>query len=149
MSDTADSLGNKVYFKHQLNKKESFMERRSEKRKNIEVLEVEHIIDNNSLKKICTRGQIVDTSIKGFLISVERQDLLSNDLKGNLTLEKLKGYSLSLYIPQMDLELDGTVGLTRHRGQGIFEILIHFSDDTPRYWRECLMDLLPEPNEVV
>lgn len=124
------------------------MERRAAKRKNIHSLEIEHVIDNDTLKKICSKAMIVDTSIEGFLVVIERQDLLSDDLKGNLTLDTLKDKSLSLYVPAMDLELDGTVGLTRHAGQGRFEVLLKFSSDTPRYWRECLMDLLPEPDEI-
>ena len=124
------------------------MERRSVKRKIIESLTVEHVVDNKTLKKICSTAQIVDTSIKGFLIVVKREDLLREDLKENLNLENLKGASLSLYIPRMDLELDGTVGLSRHVGKGVFELLINFAPDTPKYWRECLMELLPAPDEL-
>ena len=79
---------------------------------------------------------------------IERQDLLSDQLKGNLSLDILKDRPLSLYVPAMNLELDGVVGLTRHAGRGRFEVLIKFSADTPKYWRECLMDLLPEPDEI-
>ncbi len=124
------------------------MERRAVKRKNIESLDVEHIINNETLKKICVKGQIVDTSIKGFLLLIAREDLISNDLKGNLTLDAMKGMSISLYVNQMELELDGTIGITRHKGKGIFEVLVNFSPDTPKYWRECLMDLLPKPGEL-
>jgi hypothetical protein len=124
------------------------MERREVKRKQIETLDVEHVIDNDTLKKICSKAQIVDTSVKGFLLLISREDLLTNDLKGNLTLDSLKGTSISLYVNHMELELDGTVGLTRHKGKGQFEVLVNFSPDTPRYWRECLMELLPQPGEI-
>lgn len=124
------------------------MERREVKRKNIESLDVEHIINNETLKKICLKAQIVDTSIKGFLLLISREDLLSNDLKGNLTLDAMKGMSISLYVNPMELELDGIVGITRHKGKGMFEVLVNFAPDTPRYWRECLMDLLPQPGEL-
>lgn len=124
------------------------MERRAAKRKNIHTLDIEHVIDNSTLKKICSKAKIVDTSIEGFLIVIERDDIIREDLKSSLSLETLKDTSLSLYVPFMDLELDGTVGLTRHVGKGTFEVLIRFSTDTPKYWRECLMDLLPEPDEL-
>lgn len=124
------------------------MERRAVKRKHIESLDVEHIINNETLKKVCKKGQIVDTSIKGFLLVIAREDLLLDELKGDLCLDKLKGMSISLYVHQMELELDGIIGVTRHKGKGIFEILVNFSPDTPRYWRECLMDLLPKPGEL-
>ncbi len=123
------------------------MERRQVKRKQVQTLEVSNIVSCETLKPVCTRAQIIDTSIKGFLLLIERQDLLSNDLKGNLTLDSMKGMELSLYVEQMELELDGVVGLTRHRGKGLFEVLVNFSNDTPKYWRECLMDLLPQPGE--
>jgi len=123
------------------------MERRAAKRKVIHSLDIDHVIDNNTLKKICTKAKIVDTSIKGFLLVIEREDLLLEDLKSSLTLESLKDMSLSLYVPAMDLELDGNIGVTRHVGKGTFEVLVEFSADTPKYWRECLMELLPEPNE--
>jgi len=124
------------------------MERRAAKRKNIHTLDIEHVINNHTLKKICSKAKIVDTSTEGFLIVIEREDLMMGDLKDGLTLEALKDMSLSLYVPFMDLELDGTVGLTRHIGKGTFEVLVNFSDDTPKYWRECLMDLLPELDEI-
>lgn len=124
------------------------MERRQVKRKQVETLEVSNIVNSDTLKKVCKRAQIIDTSIKGFLLLIAREDLLSNDLKGNLTLESMKGMGLSLYVEQMELELDGIIGLTRHKGKGMFEVLVNFSSDTPRYWRECLMDLLPKPGEL-
>ena len=124
------------------------MERRQEERKQIETLEVSNIVNSETLKKVCKRAQIIDTSIKGFLLLVAREDLISNDLKGNLTLDSMRGMSLSLYVEQMELELDGVIGITRHRGKGMFEVLVNFSSDTPRYWRECLMDLLPQPGEL-
>ncbi len=124
------------------------MERRSEKRKYIQHLDVEQIVNNDTLKQICTKAQIIDTSISGFLLLIARKDLLINDLKGNLTLDALKGMSISLYVHQMELELDGTIGLTRHRGKGMFEVVVSFSPDTPTYWRECLVDLLPQAGEL-
>lgn len=48
----------------------------------------------------------------------------------------------------MNLDLDGTVNRTLHKGRGNFEIAIEFSRDVPEYWRECLIDLLPAPGEM-
>jgi hypothetical protein len=53
-----------------------------------------------------------------------------------------------LFLPQMNLDLDGTVMRTKHIGKGQFELGIKFSDDVPEYWRECLIDLLPRPGEL-
>lgn len=128
-------------------KKRGTMERRAVNRKLTDSIKVEHIISNENLKKLCKKGHIVDTSVKGFLVTLNRKDLLPDELKSSLTLESLVGHSISLYLPQMELELDGTVGVTRHCGKGQFEIFVSFSPDTPTYWRECLMDLLPQPGE--
>ncbi len=138
-----DSLGMGNFLK-----KDEKMERRSNQRKYIQHLDVERIVNNETLKKICNKAQIVDTSINGFLLLIARKDLLTNDLKGNLTLDVLKGMSISLYMHQMELELDGVISLTRHKGKGMFEVLVNFSSDTPRYWRECLIDLLPQAGEL-
>jgi len=124
------------------------MERRATKRKIIHSLDIEQIVNTKNLKKICSKAQVVDTSISGFLLVIQREDLMDEELKSGLNLDALKGVNLSLYIPYMDLELAGKVGLTRHVGQGTFEVLVNFSPDTPRYWRECLMELLPEPDEI-
>ena len=48
----------------------------------------------------------------------------------------------------MNLDLDGRVVRASHIGRGAFEIALEFSEDIPEYWRECLVDLLPEPGEI-
>lgn len=53
-----------------------------------------------------------------------------------------------LQIDEMNLELSGTVKRTKMVGRGVFEIGIDFSEDAPDYWRECLLDLLPTPDEM-
>ena len=82
------------------------------------------------------------------MIQIERKDLLPTDLKSNLSLDSLIGQQVVLFLPQMNLDLDGTVNRTAHKGKGCFEIAIEFSRDVPEYWRECLIDLLPAPGEM-
>lgn len=124
------------------------MERRAFKRKTVDTIGVEQMISNRTLKKICSKGHIINTSVNGFLIVINRKDLINKELRGGLNLDPLLNESVSLYIPQMELELDGTIAKTEHQGKGVFEIFIKFANDTPTYWRECLMDLLPQPGEI-
>ena len=124
------------------------MERRSLKRKKTQALSATQIINCDSLKRLFEVGYIIDTSLKGFLLSIDRKDVLQEDLKSSLTLDSLVGTPVSLFISEMELELDGQIKLTRHIGKGLFEVFVHFSPETPKYWRECLMDLMPQPGEL-
>jgi len=124
------------------------MERRSLKRKKTQALSATQIINCESLQRIFDLGYIIDTSLKGFLLSIDRKDVAQEDLKSSLSLDSLIGTPVSLFISEMELELDGKINLTRHIGKGVFEVFIHFSNDTPKYWRECLIDLMPLPGEL-
>ena len=124
------------------------MERRILKRKKTQDLLATQIINCDSLKKLFKVARIIDTSLKGFLLKIDRKDILQEDLKTSLSLESLVGTPISLFISDMELELDGKIKLTRHTGKGLFEVFIHFSSDTPKYWRECLIDLMPQPGEL-
>ena len=124
------------------------MERRSLKRKKTQSLSATRIINCDSLVKIFEIGHIIDTSLKGFLLSIDRKKFLQEDLKSSLSLDSLVGTPVSLFISEMELELDGKIKLTRHVGKGLFEVFIHFSPETPKYWRECLIDLMPQPGEL-
>ena len=79
---------------------------------------------------------------------IHRDDLQQSKHKSNLTLAELEGANVGMFLPQMNLDLDGVIKRTRHTGQGFFEVYIEFSKDVPEYWRECLMELLPVPGEM-
>ena len=53
-----------------------------------------------------------------------------------------------MFLPQLNLDLDGTIIRTKHIGKGVFEVALTFAPDTPHFWRECLVELLPAPGEV-
>ena len=124
-------------------------ERRILNRKSVDSIHVEEITSLNSYSLIANEGYIVDASIKGFLMVVTRKDLVPKELKENLSIDSLVGKKLCLYLPQMNLDLDGKVVRTNHIGRGVFEIALEFSDEIPEYWRECLVDLLPAPGEII
>ena len=123
-------------------------ERRIIDRKTVDSIHVSEITSLHSYQLIASEGYIVDASARGFLMVVTRKDLVPQEFRDNLNLDSLIGTILCLYLPQMNLDLDGKVVRAKHIGRGVFEIALEFSDDIPEYWRECLVDLLPEPGEI-
>jgi hypothetical protein len=123
-------------------------ERRINNRKEVDSLHVAEITSLNSYSLIAKEGYIVDASTKGFLMVLTRKDLVPSELKQNLNLDELIGKTLCLFLPQMNLDLDGKVVRTNQIGRGVFEVALEFSKDIPEYWRECLIDLLPAPGEI-
>jgi len=110
-------------------------ERRINNRKEVDSLHVAEITSLNSYSLIAKEGYIVDASTKGFLMVLTRKDLVPNELKQNLNLDELIGKTLCLFLPQMNLDLDGKVVRTNHIGRGVFEVALEFSKDIPEYWR--------------
>lgn len=96
---------------------------------------------------IANEAQIIDASSSGFCMLITRKDLVPKELKSTLTLDSMIGYQVAMFLPAMNLDLDGTIRRTSHRGKGVFEVAIEFSPEVPEYWRECLVDLLPNPGE--
>lgn len=122
-------------------------ERRTSTRKGISGVDASDITSLDNYRVIAKYGKIVDASINGFLIQVDRGDL-SKDLKSQLHLENLVGQGIAMVLPQMNLDLDGSIIRSSHIGGGMFELAVQFSSDVPEYWRECLIDLLPDAEEL-
>ncbi len=109
-----------------------------------------HFHNLTSLEKfaiLARTGVIVDASSRGFLLRVTRRDLVPRNLRGNLNIDCLVGERVMLKIEEMNLEIDGAIARTSMIGRGVFEIAIDFSESAPDYWRECLLDLLPDKGE--
>jgi hypothetical protein len=123
-------------------------ERRVAERKAVDQLVATDITSLSHYKVIAKIGCIVDASTKGFLLSIQREDLVPTELRQNLSLEGLVGQQVVLFLPQMNLDLDGSITRAKHKGKGQYEIAVNFSADVPEYWRECLVDLLPSPGEM-
>lgn len=113
-------------------------------RHNINPLEIHGMISIANLTPICDFGHITDASSTGFKLIVKHEDLCDPAVKGNMTLEGLKGQEVSLYIPIMDLDITGYVSRTKYISNKEYEIGIDYTADAPEYWRECLCDLLPK-----
>lgn len=101
-----------------------------------------------NLAKLTRGGNVIEASTTGFLVMVQREDLVPVALRKNLTLDDLVGTKVLLHLPQMNLEISGVITRTKLKGKEGFEIGIDYTEDSPEYWRECLVDLLPAPGEL-
>lgn len=124
-------------------------ERRIATRKVVDLIHVNELTSLSSYSVIAHEGVIVDASQSGFLLRVERTKLVPKEYRENLAMTTLIGHQVVMYLPQMNLDLDGTITRASHIGKGHFEIAITFAPDVPEYWRDCLVDLLPAPGEIL
>lgn len=123
-------------------------ERRVAQRKSVDYIHVAELTSLSSYAVIAREAVIIDASRTGFMMQIKRTDLVSDEYRENLSMDNLVGHQVVMFLPQMNLDLDGTIIRARHVGKGNFEIALTFSDDVPEYWRECLVDLLPAPGEL-
>jgi hypothetical protein len=123
-------------------------ERRIASRKVVDFIHVAELTSLSDYAVIAHEGVIVDASRTGFLLRIERTQLLPKHLRENLDLNSLVGHQVVMFLPQMNLDLDGTITRAAHKGKGSFELALTFSEDVPEYWRDCLVDLLPAPGEL-
>jgi hypothetical protein len=123
-------------------------ERRAAERKSVDSIEVAELTSLKHYQVLARSGQIIDASSSGLLMTLSRKDLVPKTLRENLSLQDLVGQHIVMFLPQMNLDLDGTIVRADHIGRGFFEVAIEFSDEVPLYWRECLIDLLPGPGEM-
>ncbi len=123
-------------------------ERRVAGRKAVEGILISDLTAITNYAVIAKAGRIVNASTSGFLLEIERKDLVPKSLRENLNLESLLGQHVALYLPQMNLDLDGSVTRATHMGKGRFVVGVDFSYEVPEYWRACLVDLLPMPGEM-
>ncbi len=122
-------------------------ERRVSNRKEVHPLKISYLAALDSMTKLVRHGVILNASPQGMLLHVKRDDLIPKALRGSLTLDTLVGDSVVIKIDEMNLELSGAITRTKFLGKEGFELAIDYSTDAPLYWRECLMDLLPTPEE--
>jgi hypothetical protein len=54
-----------------------------------------------------------------------------------------------MQIVEMALEIDGKIVRAQQATATYCEIAIDFTDNAPKYWRECLAELLPGLGEMV
>lgn len=122
-------------------------ERRMAERKPVEGIHFSHLTSYEKLALIAREGVLVDASSRGFLLHVDRKNLVPSSLRQNLTISVIEGEHILLRISEMDLDIDGIITRTRLVGKGVFEIGVEFTADAPEYWRQCFVDLLPDQGE--
>ena len=123
-------------------------ERRIATRKVVDFIHIAELTSLSSYSVIARTGVIIDASQSGLLLKIERTQLVPSELRENLSMMGLVGHQVVMFLPQMNLDLDGTITRADHVGKGHFEIAITFSADVPEYWRDCLVELLPAPGEM-
>ncbi len=128
-------------------RKDVLMNKRKHKRQLVDYIDFSDLCLSEDTEKICKHGKIIDASVSGFLIEIHRDNLSRHQDRQNLSLDHLVGEYVNIFLPQMNLDLEGKIHRCQHKGQGTFQLGIKFSSDIPEYWRECLMDLLPYPGE--
>jgi ATP-dependent helicase/DNAse subunit B len=106
-------------------------------------LTLDSISSMENLEKLAKYGEIVEASATGILIAIKREDFVSKDLRANLNIDQLIGKEVFFNIHEMDLEISGKVARTKFLGKKGFLVAVDYSSDSPEYWRECLMDMLP------
>jgi hypothetical protein len=116
-------------------------------RKLVEGLHVRNLTALDRFSVIARSAVLVDVSSTGMLLHVDRKQLLPKVLRENLTLQSIEGEHIMLQILEMDLEIDGRITRTRLIGKGVYEVAVDFVDEAPEYWRECLVDLMPDKNK--
>lgn len=133
--------------KKQKQKKSEYLNKRVAPRKEVEPIKVAYMSSLDDLAKIAKNCEIVEASSTGLLMIVQRTDLVPQSLRSNLDLNNLIGSRVYLKLEPMNIEISGEIKRTKFLGKKGFHIAVDYSEDAPEYWRECLMDLLPQPGE--
>lgn len=124
------------------------LDRRVAARKVVDFIHVNEVTSLSSYLVIAHDAVIIDASQSGFLLRIDRSKLVPKEYRENLSMVNLVGQQVVMYLPQMNLDLDGTVTRADHVGKGQFQVACTFSSETPEYWRDCLVELLPAPGEI-
>lgn len=117
-------------------------------RKEVSPVHISFIASLADFSKLTREAQIVEASATGLLMHVKREDLIAPSLRKNLNIDSLVGERVYFRLEDMNLEISGVVARTQFLGKAGFLVAVDYSDDAPEYWRECLMDLLPNPGEL-
>lgn len=124
--------------------KETASRRTHNERKNVAQVYVLNVKNVSTGEVYFSRASIVDVSPTGLLLRVQREHILTVPLRSTLTWVTLSNVSVGFTIEVMDTYIEGIVTRSKPEGKGEFLIAIDFREDAPEYWRNCLVDLLPD-----
>ena len=106
-----------------------------------ENLEVTKLSPVREPSMVIDSAHLFQISEKGFYIKLKRKNLPS-DLKKDLSLNTLLNKEIAMNLSIMNIQLNGVVTNVQHMGSGAFEIFVQCLNDTPKYWYDCLMDVI-------
>lgn len=118
-------------------------ERRIAPREAVDPIQIRGFTSLDHMTLLSRAGAIVEASTTGFLLHIERKELVPKQFQKELSLDALLGDKIILMIDAMNLEIGGRIARTKRVTKDLFEIAIDYSDDAPEYWREILVDMLP------
>lgn len=118
-------------------------ERRIAPREELDPIEIRGLTSLDHMTLLSRTGFIVEASTTGFLLHVERRDIVPKQFKEAISIHELEGDKVILWIDPLNLEIAGKIARTRRISKEMYEIAVDYSDDAPEYWRECLLELLP------
>jgi hypothetical protein len=123
--------------------KERYADRRIAPRESLEPIPIRAFTSIDHMTLLSRHGNIVEASSTGFLLHVERKDIVPKQFRDQLSIDELLGDQVILMIDPLNLEISGRIARTKRIAKDVFEIAIDYSEDAPEYWRECLLELLP------
>ena len=106
-----------------------------------ENLEVTQLSLMSNSKITIKSARLFQVSPDGLYINLERKNLPSS-LKKDLNLDSLLNKEIAMNLSIMNIQLNGLITNARYTGGGVFEIFVQFLNNTPRYWYDCLMDVI-------
>ena len=122
-------------------------DRRYAPREKVDPIEIKGFTSLDHMTLLSRIGHIVDASKTGFLLHVERKNLVPKKFRETLSLAELEGDRVILMIEPLNLEITGKIIRSKRITKELYEIVIDFSDDAPEYWRECLVEMLPRASD--
>ena len=118
-------------------------DRRIAPREQMDPIQIRSFTSLDHMTLLTRKGAIVEASTTGFLLQIERKDLVPKQFQKELSLDALLGDQVMLMIDVMNLEIGGKIARTKRITKDVFEVAIDYSEDSPEYWRELLVDMLP------
>jgi len=113
-------------------------------RKNVAQVDVLNVKNISTGEVYFSRASIVDVSPTGLLLRIQRGHILTVPLRSTLTWATLVNISVGFTIEVMDTYIEGIITRSKPEGKGEFLLAVDFREDAPEYWRNCLVDLLPD-----
>jgi hypothetical protein len=124
-------------------------ERRIAPREVVDPIQIRSFTSLDHMTLLTRAGSIIEASTTGFLLHIERKELVPKQFQKELSLDVLLGDQVLLMIDVMNLEIGGKIARTKRVTKDIFEIAIDYSEDAPEYWREILVEMLPRGKDFV